>query len=276
MRLSFSTGTFYHLPLDYSLRLARDLGFDGVELVIGPEALYAGPSPLRRAIERVGVPVLSVHPPFLRLPGWPRWPAHRLPRMMALARDLGAELAVTHTINFYDPDSPRNAHFSQAIRLGHAAGGGEVALTIENSQYNRRRHMAYLDHLSRLVNYAQARGCGITFDTCHAGACHEDILQDYELVKPLLRNIHLNDLVRRGPRPHTHVVPGDGELPLRELMQRLAGDNYAGLVTVEAHPREVGLFGRANAERALGRALDLMRSAHATPDATTPLRHERA
>ncbi len=268
MRLSFSTGTFYHRSLDYSLRLARDLGYDGVELAIGPEALYAGVAPLRRAIERVGLPVLSVHPPFVRLPGWPRWSTQRIPRMMTLARELGADLGVTHTINFYDPDSARNAHFSQAIMMGIAAGAGEVALTIENSQYNRRRRMAYLDHLRRMVNYAQTRGCGVTFDTCHAGACHEDILRDYALVRPLLRNVHLNDLEWRDGQPHTHMAPGDGALPLREFMEQLASDGYDGLVTVELHPREVGLVGRAAAERALGRSLDLMRSAiaSAAPD----------
>ncbi len=261
MRLSFSTGTFYHRSLDYSLRLARDLGFDGVELAIGPEALYTGAAPLRRAIERVGLPVLSVHPPFIALPGWPRWSTQRIPRMMALARELGAELGVTHTMHFYDPDSARNAHFSQAIRMGIAAGGGQVALTIENNQYNRRRRLAYLDHLQRLVNYAQTRGCGITFDTCHAGASRENLLLDYELVQPLLRNVHLNDLIWRDGQPRTHRVPGDGALPLRELMERLARDEYAGLVTVELHPREVGLLGRAGAERALGRSIEMMRSA---------------
>ncbi|HZC08083.1 MAG TPA: sugar phosphate isomerase/epimerase [Ktedonobacterales bacterium] len=263
MRLSFSTGTFYHRSLDYSLRLARDLGFDGVELAIGPEALYLGVAPLRRAIERVGVPVLSVHPPFFPLPGWPRWSTHRIPQMMSLARDLGAELGVTHTINFYDPNSARNAHFSQAIRMGMDAGAGDVALTIENSQYNRRKRMAYLDHLQRLVNYARTRGCGVTFDTCHAGACHEDLLRDYALVRPLLRNVHLNDLVWRDGKPHTHRIPGDGVLDLRPLLERLARDDYAGLVTVELHPREVGLLRRANAERALSQSLDFMRSATA-------------
>ncbi len=270
MRLSFSTGTFYHRSLDYSLRLARDLGYDGVELAIGPEALYAGVSPLRRAIDRVGLPVLSVHPPFVKLPGWPRWSTQRIPRMMTLARELGADLGVTHTINFYDPDSARNAHFSQAIRMGLEAGAGAVALTIENSQYNRRRRMAYLDHLRRMVNYAQTRGCGVTFDTCHAGACHEDILRDYELVWPLLRNVHLNDLEWRNGQPHTHMAPGDGALPLREFMERLAADGYDGLVTVELHPREVGLVGRAAAERALGRSLDLMRAAIAAATTATP------
>jgi sugar phosphate isomerase/epimerase len=261
MRLSFSTGTFYYRSLDYSLRLARDLGFDGVELAIGPEALYLGAAPLLRAIDRVGVPVLSVHPPLFRMPGWPRWTTHRIPRVMRLARDLGAELGVTHTMRFRDPDSPRNAHFSQAIRLGQAAGGGQAALTIENSQYNRRKRLAYLDHLQRLVNYARTRDCGITFDTCHAGASREDILRDYDLVRPLLRNIHLSDVIWRDGQPRTHVIPGDGVLPLRAFMERLAQDGYDGLVTLELHPREAGLPGRVNAERALGRSLDFMRDA---------------
>lgn len=260
MRLSFSTGTFYHRSLEYNLRLARDLGFDGVELAIGPEALYAGVTPLRRAIERVGLPVLSVHPPFVALPGWPRWSTGRIPRTMALARELGAEVGVTHTAQFFDPDSPRNARFSQAIRMGREVGGEQVTLTLENSQYNRHKRMTYLDHMRRLVNYAQTRGCGITFDTCHAGASHEDILLDYELTRPLLRNVHLNDLTWRKGEPRTHLAPGDGALPLRELMERLARDGYDGLVTVELHPREVGLLGRVGAERALGRSLDLMRS----------------
>lgn len=280
MRLSFSTGTFYLRSLDYNLRLARDLGYDGVELAIGPETLYAGAAPLLRAIEQVGLPVLSVHPPFVMLPGWPRAPLHSIPRTMAVARDLGVPIGVAHLMSFYSPDSPRNAHFSEGIRRGRVAGGDAVELTLENSQYNHRKHMAYLDHLRRLVNYAQTRGCGLTFDTCHAGACHEDILLDYEIARPLLRNIHLNDLAWVNGKPRTHLAPGDGELPLRELMRRLARDGYEGLVTVELHPREIGLGGRAAAERTLGRSLEMMRAAIAEAASMTEVtvnpRDERA
>ncbi len=261
MRLSFSTGTFYHRSLDYNLRLARDLGFDGVELAIGPEAFYVGVTPLRRAIEQVGLPVLSVHQPFVRMPGWPRKSPQRIPRMMALARAVGAELVVVHPVPFGHPDSLRNAYFSEGIRRGVAEGAGQVTLTIENNQYNRSKRMAYLDHLRRLVNYAQTRGCGLTFDTCHAGACREDLLLDYDIARPLLRNVHLNDLIWRNGEPHTHRIPGEGALNLRPLLQRMARDEYDGLVTVELHPREIGLRGRAGAERALGRSLDFMRSA---------------
>lgn len=272
MRLSFSTGTLLHRSLDYNLRLARDLGFDGVELAIGPEAFYRGLTPLRRAVERVGTPVLSVHPPLAPLPGWPRPTTHRLPRVMGLARDLGAELAITHTMNFYSPDSPRNAHFSQAIRMGRDEADDAVTLTIENNQYvrrGRRRPMAYLDDLRRLVHYAQTRGCGLTFDTCHAGANGEDLLLDYALIRPLLRNVHLNDLDWVDGQMRTHVIPGDGALALRPLLARLAQDGYTGLVTVELHPRDLGdlsgLWSRRAAERILARSLTFMRDAIGQP-----------
>lgn len=261
MRLSFSTATYILRSLDYNLRMARDLGYDGVELVIGPEALVAGAAALRRVVERVGLPALSVHPPFTPLPGWPRYNIYSVPQTMALARDLGAEVGVIHAISFYRPDATRNAYFSEALRRGRAAGGNVAALTIESSQYNPQAPLGYLDHIRRLVNYARTRGCGLTFDTCHAGACHEDILLDYELVRPLLRNVHLNDLVWRGDRARTHLAPGDGELPLRELMRRLARNGYDGLVTVELHPREVALAGRGATERTLARALAFMRAA---------------
>jgi sugar phosphate isomerase/epimerase len=275
MRFSFSTGTLYPFPLATSLRLARDLGYDGVELAIGPEALYLGVTPLRRAIERIGVPVLSVHPPFARLPGWPRFAGQRLPRVAGLARALGAEVAITHTVDFYTPASHRNTRFTEALRLGREAGASQVAVTIENNQTYHQRlrgRIAYLDHISNLVPYAQARGCGLTLDTCHSAAGHEDVLLTYEAMRPLLRNVHLNDMRWVHGRPHTHMVPGDGELPMRDLLQRLAASGYDGLVTVELHPRQVGWWGPSSlrrAEDALGRGLAFMRAAleNATPPA---------
>ena len=43
MRISFSTATFYARSLAYSLRLARDAGFDGVELALGVGYQLTGP-----------------------------------------------------------------------------------------------------------------------------------------------------------------------------------------------------------------------------------------
>jgi hypothetical protein len=48
MRISFSTGTFYQRGLGYSLGLAGEAGYDGVELALGPELSFRGVRGLQR------------------------------------------------------------------------------------------------------------------------------------------------------------------------------------------------------------------------------------
>jgi len=268
MRITFSTGTFYHRPLAYSLRLARALGYDGVEYVVGPDYFLSGVGPLRKAIDEYATPVLSIHPPFhmlttLPLTNWPRQGGWAWPRTTALGRELGATLAVTHTVFLSGPHVPRMARYQAALRMGREAGGGLI-LTIESNQYNRRSKRFLLDDLQRLVDFAQEQDCGVTLDTCHAGANGEDLLECYEIVRPALRNVHLSDVVWRAGQPRTHVLPGEGELPLGAFLACLAADGYDGLVTLEIHPRYIGLMNTARAKRRMGQALAFVRSAIAS------------
>jgi sugar phosphate isomerase/epimerase len=268
MRISFSTGMFYHRPLAYSLRLARALGYDGVEYVVGPDYFLTGAEPLRRAIDEYATPVLSIHPPFrlltsLPMTNWPRRGGWAWPRTTALGRDLGATLAVTHTIFLAGPHVPRMARYQAALRMGREAGGGLI-LTIESNQYNRRGKRFLLDDLQRLVDFAQEQECGVTLDTCHVGANGEDLLACYEIARPALRNVHLSDVIWRADHPRTHVLPGEGALPLRAFLARLAADGYDGLMTLEIHPRYGGLVNTARAARRMGQALAFVRSAIAS------------
>lgn len=263
MRISFSTGTFYHRGLRYSLDLARDAGFDGVELVLGPEYLLRGVDVLRRVAADHDVPVLSVHPPFYPLPGWPRRATQAIPRLAAVSRAVGAELCVVHTPFLRRAATPREQAYTAGLRQGIAAGGGTVAVTLESSQYNKRRERFLLDDLKTLVDYARERDCGITFDTCHAGANGEDLLACYEIVRPVLRNVHLSDVVWKGKKAHTHILPGEGVLPLGEFLAALARDGYDGFITMEIHPRKASFLSRPRALRRLKKALDFARSATA-------------
>jgi len=158
------------------------------------------------------------------------------------------------------------ARYQAALRMGREAGGG-LTLTIESNQYNRRGKRFLLDDLRRLVDFAQEQDCGVTLDTCHAGANGEDLLECYEVVRPALRNVHLSDVIWRSHRPRTHVLPDEGALPLREFLALLAADDYDGLVTLEIHPRYVGFISTARAKRRMGQALAFVRAAIAN-DAT--------
>jgi sugar phosphate isomerase/epimerase len=274
MRISFSTGTYYHLPLTYSLRLASTLGFDGVEWVVHPAYLLQGLDPVRRAFTSSGVRPLSIHPPFYSLPGWPRQPPRAMARLGALARRLGAELVVVHTAAFTTYESQqedREDRYVKALERGQLAGGPHVVIGVETAQFNKRPNKHYtLDDLTELVAFCKQHECGITLDTCHSGANGEDLLASYEAVRPLLRNVHLSDVQWRGGRPCTHRLPGEGHLPLDRLLQRMAADSYDGLVTLEIHPLKAGPFSRDEAARRLGQALDFIRSN------TAGYRHQRA
>lgn len=259
MRVSFSTGTFYQRGLRYSLALARDLGYDGVELVLGPRYLLWGARPLREAVSSVGAPVLSVHPPFYPLPGWPRKGSEAIPRLARVTREVGAELFVVHLPFFTSPRSPRAQRFTHSLQAGLNDGAGAVRIGLETSQYNRRAKRYYLDDLDQLARFAVERGCGVTFDTCHAGANGQDILACYELVRPALVNVHLSDVVWREGKPATHRLPGEGELPLDALLRAMARDRYAGLITLEIHPSEASFLNTKRARTCLKKALDFVR-----------------
>ena len=266
MRVSFSTGTYYQRSLRYSLTLARDLGYDGVELVLGPRYLLQGAQPLCAAVASVGAPILSVHPPFYPLPGWPRRASEAIPRLARVTRDVAAELFVVHLPFFVSPESPRAKQFSMSLRSGLDTGAGAVRIGLETSQYNKRAKRYFLDDLDHLTRFAAEHDCGVTFDTCHAGANGQDILACYEALRPVLRNVHLSDVVWRGGKPVTHRLPGEGELPLGALLQAMARDQYAGLVTLEIHPREAGVLSTKRARLRLKKALDFVRLHSASPE----------
>lgn len=265
MRVSFSTGTFYQRSLRYSLTLARDLGYDGVELVLGPGYLLRGAQPLRDAVASVGAPVLSVHPPFYPLPGWPRQSSEAIPRLAQVTRDVDAELFVVHLPDFVSLTSPRAQRFTSSLRAGVERGAGAARIGLETTQYNKRTRRYALDDLEQLARFAGERDCGVTFDTCHAGANGQDILACYEALRPVLCNVHLSDVVWRGGKPVTHRLPGEGELPLDALLRSLARDRYEGLVTLEIHPLEAAVLSTKRARRRLKKALDFVRLHSAPP-----------
>jgi sugar phosphate isomerase/epimerase len=265
MRISFSTGSFYHRGLGYSLGLARDLGFDGVELALGPEYLYLGAERVERVARSFHIPVLSVHPPFFPLPGWPRRAPQCIERVAEVSRRLGAELFVVHAPSIISLESARAKRYTLALRLGHAVAGEQIGIALENTQYGTRGKYYRFDDPCALADYALEQGCGLTLDTCHAGANGEDLLACYAIMRPALRNIHLSDVAWRNGEPVTHRLPGTGTLPLGELLRTLARDGYDGLVTLEIHPRQLGLAGRRRHAEKLGQALAFVRAAIEQP-----------
>ena len=67
IRLGMSTSCVYPLSPEHAFRLARQAGFDGVEVMVTDDPVTQDAHALNALSARFGMPVLSVHAPVLLL-----------------------------------------------------------------------------------------------------------------------------------------------------------------------------------------------------------------
>jgi sugar phosphate isomerase/epimerase len=262
MKLSFSTASFYHLPLRFTLGVARDLGFDGVELVVGPEYLLRGQPRVQALCNKLGVTPLSLHPPLLRLLGWPISHTANIARTVAAARTFGCEVVVIHASDAWQEGNRRWRAYAAAMKAALEAPGPSIAVAVEISQFTHRTRRFAMDDVETVLRFVEDQGeqVGITLDTAHTGANGDDLLALYARLRTRLRNIHLSDWMIRGGKHRTHLVPGEGALPLAEFLEALARDGYAGLVTLEVSPYHLHAWSLRQGRERLAESLAFVRA----------------
>jgi sugar phosphate isomerase/epimerase len=95
----------------------------------------------------------------------------------------------------------------------------------------------------------------LTLDTTHIGTWGLDLLAVYERLKARIVHVHLSDFDGR-----EHRRPGEGRLPLGELLQRLTRDGYEGTVSLELGPEALEAEDEAQVRAHLQRAVDFCRT----------------
>ena len=269
VKFSLSTGTLYAYPLRAVFRWARQAGFDGVELVINPEAIARGGEAVRRLAQAEGVELLSAHPTILPLPGW-RERDGGMARTIELARQAGIGLAIMHTPRSESLDEGEGLVYRQRIeRWQRQLAGGEPRLAIENKAIRAEAHWRFaLTPLDRLRAFADRYDLGLVLDTAHAGTAGEDLVQAGRLFHDRLVNVHLSDLGGSLPLAKLspvqrffgeHRFPGVGDLALSDLLGDLGSSGHTGLVTLEVTPWSVRAWWPPAMRRYLARASQWMK-----------------
>jgi sugar phosphate isomerase/epimerase len=265
LKLSFSTGALYHLPLRTAFAVAREAGFDGVELVEGPELFLLGTAHARRVSQQYGLPVFSVHPPIVPYPGMDdARPTVR--RLLFLAKEVDCDLVVLHTPKTASTATPAWRFFLQALQE-HTHPTIRVAL--ETSGFFRPGDECCVLHdVRRLQAFAESHDLPVTFDTAHTGTTPYPILEAFALFNGRVANVHLSDLARRRLFPnwrplHTfllhHQMPGAGVLPLAEFLRMLVRSGYTGPLTLELSPTALQAWSLVKVRANLARAVDFVR-----------------
>jgi sugar phosphate isomerase/epimerase len=269
MELSLSTGCIYIYPLRSIFSIARGSGFAGVELVVSPEVEWRGGRYVRRLAESYGLTIFSLHPPILPFPGWSDCRTV-VPRLIDLALEVGAGYMVLHPPSARSLADDRGRSYVEALTEGlRRTEGTGLCIAIENRAFFRSSDRHYvLSDLRDLRAFADELDLPLVLDTSHAATTSYSLAEAYHILADRLVNVHLSDM-RSPPWPlstpclHTyfkhHQIPGDGQLPLADLLSRLAADGYSGPITQEISPVALRIWWPPGVKRQLARCVAYVR-----------------
>jgi sugar phosphate isomerase/epimerase len=271
LKFSLSTGTLYPYPLRHVFGWARAAGFEGVELVINPEAILRGGQGTRQLAMEQGIEILSVHPTLVPLPGWRERHGGFGPTVR-WAQEAGAALVVFHIPRSEALEEGEGLEYTEKIEDWQARlSGTATRLALENKAVRTEAERRYaLSPLDRLRAFADYHDLGLVLDTVHAGTSGEDLLDAWRTFEGRLVNVHVSDLGGHLPLGSNqfvkrvlgeHRFPGAGTLPLAELLGSLCSTGYEGPVTLEVNPVAMRFWWPPTVRRRLSHALAWMEQA---------------
>lgn len=266
LKIALSGASLYLYPLRYTFRLAKELGFSGLELAMGPEVRWRGGRYVRELSRKYDLPVYGLHPPMFSGPQGLNL-QELLPRMVHLGREMGCRMLVIHAPKVTTLEGG-GLQGLEAILEARREG---LLLSLENLALFGEEDRGYLlGDLHELRDFAEKHDLHLTLDTAHAGTFGYDLIEAYEILRPRLVNIHLSDLRHKKPMGgwsyfqtffQHHQMPGEGYLPLGELLRCLKRDGYRGPVTVEISPFALGAWWPERVKRNLRKCLAFINGA---------------
>jgi len=261
MRLAFSTLAFPTATLATALSLGRSWGYDGVELrlvdgeLIDPSMPAAARTAVRRAVTGAGLPIVAVDS-SIRLTG--EDPGPELHRFLELASGWESPLVRVFGGALADEAAPRLAQLAAAARVLEAALPVAERLGV---RIGVETHDAFSASsvVAELLAMVDSPWVGAVWDSHHPHRMDERPAEVHQNLAGRILLAQVKD-ARRAPgrADGWQLVPlGEGEVPVREILQRLLASGYQNWISVEWEKRwhpEI-----ADPETALPQHLELLR-----------------
>ena len=248
--IALSTGSLYNYGLARVFELASGAGFDAIELLVDHRWDSRHPAYIRRLCKETGLPVVTVHSPFVpHVEGWPGDPVGRLQASAILAREVGAQVVVTHLpfriraarVELFGFRAgplllpipwPNEGDYRRFLLNGLAKFEADAGVIVGVENMPAKRFLGLQVDIHALNNLESLASLPhLTLDTTHIGTWGADLLAFYEQLKERIVHLHLSDF-----DGEEHRLLESGHLPLAELLRRLVRDGYSGAVSVEVQP----------------------------------------
>jgi len=258
-RVALSSASVYPESTASAFELAGRLGYDAVEVMVGIDPVSQDVDAIEHLADYHQIPVIAIHAPCLLITQrvWGTEPWGKLQRSAEMAQRLGADTVVVHPPFRWQRDYART-FVAGIAELEDETG---VAFAVENMypwRASKRQLQAYVPGWNP-VDHDYAN---VTIDLSHSSTAGSDPVQMVKDLGPRLRHIHLAD--GSGSAKDEHLIPGHGNQPCVELLERLAEDEFAGSVVIEINTRKA--TSRAARQADLAESLAFTRLHLASPD----------
>lgn len=215
-----------HVPNDDPLAAASARGAECVQVFLSNPQSWKAPVSRRDAADLAADPLpIYVHAPYLINVASPnnkvRIPSRKiLQQTCDAAAEIGAAGVVVHG-GHVDADTDVTVGFEN-WRKALERVSSEVPILIENTAGGDHAMTRYVDTISTLWSYFEGLDVGFCYDTCHAHAAGEDVVDAIDAVRQVTGRIdllHLNDSRDApGSGRDRHAPLGQGEIPADALV----------------------------------------------------------
>jgi sugar phosphate isomerase/epimerase len=257
-RVALSTSSVFPESTAAGFALARRLGYDGIELMVGVDPASADVDAVQRLSEYHEVPVLAVHAPTLLLTQrvWGPDPWEKLDRSAMAAHQLGADVVVLHPP--FRWQRAYAAGFTEGVRRLEKSTG--ITFAVENMFPWRGPGGGEVRAYAPSWDCASLDCDHLTLDLSHAATARQSSVAMLADWGERLRHVHLTD--GTAGSADQHLLPGDGDQDAAGFLRELVRTGFTGHVVVEVKTRGLSRRERSNA---LEVSLNFARHHLATP-----------
>ncbi|MFT3860412.1 sugar phosphate isomerase/epimerase family protein [Micropruina sp.] len=257
VKVALSTSSVYPENTAAGFEVARLLGYDGVEVMVGIDPLAADVDAVQRLRDYHQVPVLAVHAPCLLVTQrvWGKDPWAKLERATEAATQLGADVVVVHPPFRWQRSYA--TRFVEGVRELVRRSG--VTIAVENMYPWRAPGGGDFKAYKPSWDPSDLDYDHLTLDLSHAATARQNSLDLVRSWGERLAHVHLTD--GTGSAKDEHLLPGQGNQCADQVLAELTRCGYAGHVVLEVNTNDLDRAGR---EESLGAALAFARTHLAT------------
>ncbi|EOU9539817.1 fructoselysine 3-epimerase [Cronobacter dublinensis] len=271
MKTGMFTCGHQRLPLEHAFRDAHELGYDGLELwggrphAFAPDLKAGGIKHVKELARVYQMPIIGYTPetngyPYNMMLGDERMRRESLD-MIKLAMEMAKEMeagftmiSAAHAGYLTTPDAIWQRLADNLRELADFAEDIGIDLLLEPLTPYESNVVCNANDVLRALSMVSSPRLNSMVDICAPFVQGEPVMSYFDKLGDKLRHLHIVD---SDGASDSHYVPGEGKMPLRELMRDIIDRGYNGYYTIELvtmYMNEPRLYAR----QALTRFRDLL------------------